>query len=834
MSRRKRLSRQTLLLVSFIGLLFLVYKNFGLLPGELKHIVTRTIEQNTRFRIEFSRVIYVPFEGLGLSDVTVRNTAGEMLFKARKAAVNVRILPFFREKKIIVSRLYLREPHYEHGAAAAATPIRQAPAFTQISGQIPVPTIPAQKRLDLSDLSSGPNAFLPENVYLEEVFIENGEIVIHGAAPAASETIRALNVSVGFANRPTLALQGSCELGSDRYAQVHFKGTWNLNTSRYDFFLVTKMRRLPAWVTEYQKKHFLSLAQGQVGAEIRIQSEGDSSAAFRVRANLKDAALRHGSTVYAGRMRADVVGVFDSDLKSFSRYKGSLELFGIQVHNLSAQFPVLNNVRGTIAFQPDKLSLNAITGDFKNVGFGLSGVITSFKDWLIDAEIRTDASIEDVLNILPEDKRRFMRDFEITGSCSSMTHVKGSLRAAQSLETVHSVLIHDGAIRNHERKIALTGVSGRLKIDPSGIRVDRGMFNTAKQNFSLKAFFPSRNSADGFIALNSKTFSLASQFISRTDGFHLNNSTARWDGLTARFSGRMLDLKTPLVDLAGDLEIDLHRGWHALMRLNPKLIDSGVAGHLKGPFTLSGRLNEPANWNLRADLASDKIYVKETILLDKFSTQIRFANRVLHVPYFQARPYGGSIGGELRAQMTQEGQPYQLRLYGNNVQLGLLAQDLGVKLKDLTGTAIFQLKLSGRAGDPASVQGDGALTIKDGYLFKTNLFEQMGRLPFVRVEGLDDVTFTDATGTFRIARKRIWTDDLNLRSATVHLSLKGSMDFDQNLDMLMNIQFSNDIIRGAYDTGGFVPFIVQTAERSISAYKISGSFRAPKYSKLAI
>ncbi len=47
----------------------------------------------------------------------------------------------------------------------------------------------------------------------------------------------------------------------------------------------------------------------------------------------------------------------------------------------------------------------------------------------------------------------------------------------------------------------------------------------------------------------------------------------------------------------------------------------------------------------------------------------------------------------------------------------------------------------------------------------------------------------------------------------------------------MNIRYSNDIIQGAYDTGGLVPFVVQQAENSISQYRVSGTLKQPKYEK---
>jgi hypothetical protein len=84
---------------------------------------------------------------------------------------------------------------------------------------------------------------------------------------------------------------------------------------------------------------------------------------------------------------------------------------------------------------------------------------------------------------------------------------------------------------------------------------------------------------------------------------------------------------------------------------------------------------------------------------------------------------------------------------------------------------------------------------------------------------------------FTVHDKMVETEDLNLKSATVDLALAGHVDFDQKLDFLMDIRFSDDVILGAMDTGGIVPFVVQRAEGLISKYHVGGTLSAPKYEK---
>ena len=58
------------------------------------------------------------------------------------------------------------------------------------------------------------------------------------------------------------------------------------------------------------------------------------------------------------------------------------------------------------------------------------------------------------------------------------------------------------------------------------------------------------------------------------------------------------------------------------------------------------------------------------------------------------------------------------------------------------------------------------------------------------------------------------------------------MGFDASLDLTMDIQYSDDVYRGADYTGGIVPMVVSQAGDLISQYRVSGTLREPKYEKM--
>ncbi len=69
---------------------------------------------------------------------------------------------------------------------------------------------------------------------------------------------------------------------------------------------------------------------------------------------------------------------------------------------------------------------------------------------------------------------------------------------------------------------------------------------------------------------------------------------------------------------------------------------------------------------------------------------------------------------------------------------------------------------------------------------------------------------------------------------TVNLTMDGSIDFIGNLDLLMDISYSDDIFRGAQATGGIANFMVLEAGRFISQHRVRGTLKEPIIEKMTL
>jgi hypothetical protein len=836
MKFQRRASKKIVWGLAFFAAFFSAYLSFGLFPGELRQKAIQKIEGLTQARVEFSKSLYLPFEGLIFYDLKVMKPGGRLLFSAKKLSFNARIIPFFMEKKIIVDRVSLESPVYEWLLETSSKKPVLSPPKTVLSGQIPVPLISDEAKVDLSAIEEGPNAFLPENVYLQSIEISDGYVIIRKNSDSpALEHLRGIHLSLAFQKPPVLTLKGLFYLGEAAYASIHFRGEWNLDKANYQFRLEIKADEIPGWLEAYQKKTQIHLDRGRTWLEAYLESVGEEKAFFRVKASLQDALIHLHHIQYTGHMGLEAKGVFDFRTKIFERYQGLLEFIEVGVSGLAGGVPPLHSIHGKIAFQPDLLSIQNVGGQINRLAFEVEGTIRSFRELFVDAKVRTQTTIEEVLALLPEKEKEFLKSFDVEGYCQALTRIRGTILKPAELQKEFRLGIRGGSIRSKDKKIALEELSAEIFADDRGAQISDARFLMGQKKHLLNLYIPRKPLEPGKLRLSSPELGVEAEYHLEGQNIWIRGADVSYlDGFSAQIQGKVFNPTNPALDIQGDLTIDTAKASASLIRQAPALKELGLGGTLRGYFMLEGLWNDPLNWDFKMDGRADPLFLKEKIRLDNFEAQIRMKNKVVRFPYLHAKAYGGTVASSLWLDYSQLKPSFSGKMYFNQVGLGGIVKELNPSLKDFEGILTAQAQAFGNLNEPQSIQGAGAIDIREGRLWKTDLFKAMGNLPLVKVRGLDLVVFRQLTADFLIREKRVWTENLHLFSDTVALTLKGSAGFDQTLDLLMNIRFSKDVMLGALDTGGIAPFVVQEVEDFISQYKITGTFKSPKVEKIPI
>ena len=829
--------------VPFVRLLFIagilcllgaVYLRIGLFPGRLLNKALVKIEESTHKKVLCDKILFIPFRGFTFDGLKIYENDGALLFSADSLTLNVRVLPFFREKKIIIDRFIIDSPAYDY-TLEPETAVKQAPPKTVISGQIDVPVIPDAPRADLKDLANGPDFFLPENVYLEGIEITDGDVFVRKSkSEAPVERIRSINVRMGFQKPPVLAFDGQFKLGDGSYATVDLKGHWNLKNGNYDFNFSTLAQKMPDWLLDYQKGHFLSLRQGQFSLKTHLVSGKGGDALFQCEAHLKNALMQVSASQFSGQMHLKAQGVFDTAWKRFEKYKGSLELVHVDASHLSSKIERLDNLSGFLSFEPDLLTVQSLRGEYKKLPFDASGSVRSFRELSLEGQVRSRMSIEQLLALLPPEASEKIQGFKIRGDCEAVTLLDGTLKSPPRIETETMVQLSNASVQNAARHIDWSGLSGQLRMNAKGIEISRARFSLSGSPVSLDAFIPKIESAPGWFHVISKELEIKSGYTLHGSDLWLEDSKASLPGATASFSGKLLQWNDPVLQLQGEAEISLERLAQKWGAQAPALRSWDPQGTLRGPFVLNGPWKTPLDWEFKMDAKSPLLRLKKNFRLEETEVQVRMKNRLLNVPYVHADFEGGTLGARLLFDLTKPGTFFDSRVYLNNVDVARLGASLEPPKKDVSGTLIGQLAMRGTLQKPESYRGQGALSIMKGKLWQTTQFKAMGNLPLVKVEGLELVTFHDLSATYEIHDKKVHTKDLTLLGDAVNLSLHGTLSFDSQLDMVMSIQYSEDVYRGADYTGGIVPLVLSQAGNLISEYHVHGSLKEPKYDKMLL
>jgi hypothetical protein len=830
-SRHRRLFKWFLASSLFLAL-GLVYVQIGIVPGQLREKAILKLKQVSHQNIYFDKAVYLPFSGLNLYGVRWYKDNGEILFAAKRVAANVKWLPFFNEKKIIIDHFVLESPVYDW-VVEQPKKIVPDPPKTVLSGQINVPVVSPNKNYKLEDIASGPDSFLPENLYLEQIEIINGSVSIRPTRSSAiSEVIKSINIRMGFQKPPVIRFDGHVTVGKDSYASVGLTGNWDLKKGVYTFRLKTRSQKVPEWMAAYQKNNFLKLQKGRLYLETQIWNGPHSKVLFHTHTDLKEAAISVSPSLYQGHMKLEAEGVFDPTYRRFEQYKGDLELIRVDALNVSKQIDALNNLNGDIHFEKDLLTIRSIKGEYKKIGFEAAGRVRSFKELEVNGEIRSELSLDQVRALIPAEMLSKIKDFKIEGRCQTLTQLTGSLKKGSRVDARHRIRLHEGSISRPDKNIYLRQVSGDLAMTSSGLRIENLQFVHNKETIQIDGVIPTNAPASGKIKATSKMMQFHSDFLVQGPNIQLTRSSLRLPGASLLFRGTVLDWQRPHLELDGQALVDLKKSVAWAAQTVPNFKSFPIEGSLEGPFTFAGSLADWLSSDLKMDAKAKRVVLHNKFKFDNLDIQIRMAQKILNIPYAHGKFYGGPFGGSLAFDLSRTPTPFVAKLYANQVNLRELARDLPPSQSKLSGNLVFKTDLSGILQDRPSWKGQGALSITDGFIFQTDKFKAMGKLPLVKVEGMDWVTFHQLSSEFSIQNERIVTPKLSLMGDTVNLSMDGSIHFNGNLDLLMDISYSDDIFRGAQATGGIANFMVLEAGNFISQHRVRGTLKEPIFEKM--
>ncbi len=287
----------------------------------------------------------------------------------------------------------------------------------------------------------------------------------------------------------------------------------------------------------------------------------------------------------------------------------------------------------------------------------------------------------------------------------------------------------------------------------------------------------------------------------------------------------ILEDTTPVFNVTSRLDLQLEDA----ERLLPCLATGMGLIKPKGLVSLNasfrGTPKDWRNWSVLVKGTSPEITLQGYKLSD---VDLTFDERDQNVNKcdVSATFYGGKLVLKSSADLTTTQSPYRTNLNLEDVNLAELREDSPLKTKDIAGTLMGFVVLHGNLNDLKNSQGNGNISITDGYLWQLNLLRGLGRL--LLIPEYREIVFTEATTNLTIKNQKTRFEDLELISRPLTLKGSGWVDLEGNIDFSITSHFDMTAIEESHSIKKTVTALLTTTNSYLNI-KVTGTLDNPQY-----
>lgn len=204
---------------------------------------------------------------------------------------------------------------------------------------------------------------------------------------------------------------------------------------------------------------------------------------------------------------------------------------------------------------------------------------------------------------------------------------------------------------------------------------------------------------------------------------------------------------------------------------------------------------------------------------------VRWQGEYLSLTNIQADFYGGTLNGWTAFDFTSKpGANFKFDAQFENCALRPFIDSFNNKPNKLEGLMEGRLVVEkANTMDWGSWNGHGYASITNGLIWDIPVFGLFSDVLNEVSPGLGNSQASRGGGTFTMTDSVILTDDLEIASPTFQMLYKGTIDFNRNLDAVVDM----DILKGWGDVGKAINFAV-TPLRRVFRCTVKGTFENPE------
>ena len=611
-----------------------------------------------------------------------------------------------------------------------------------------------------------------------------------------------------FAFNPNQLLQGNVTLDKTLFNLSNGKMTAQSNLTIADAVLQLSQERI---------------LKGQISTTDLALSSIENMLKIKSKIQINDADIAIDKKKnFKGSPSIDVACELNLSNPSEIKYSGSANLANATLTGLP-KVNTLEDISGEILFESNLIKTDLLTLVADGTGVRLSGSVTNFAKPVLNIKLSSDnVDLAKASSFYPDLLNKFQTT--INGAASIKLDYKGALDTPLAADVKLIAQIRKTTIHNDKLPGDITNLNGLLDYSKNlfiwrnlkgTFLDDQYAFNGKLTNFARPTILTS---------LTSKKINLSTQINVLENAFQITSLTGKYFDSSFDIKGdaHLNKESEPDLDLKWKLDANLENLPNIAPSLQEKLSKVDAKGILTAEGTYKGRMKDWRNWQLNFKAYSPKISLMN-YPIKNLNLQFNQKNKRVNQCDLTAALYSGNINLTSSANLAEDNVPLTVIATLENLDLAELKEDKQLKIERLAGKVSSSLNLNGPALDLTQLKGNATLVISEGYLWQWNILE--GLFSALLIPEFKNIVFTDAQADFLIDNKKFYTENAQLMSQTVSLRAKGSIDFDMNLDLNVNPQFSEiAILKSDSLKKGPTNLITQAFD-----IRITGTLDKPKY-----
>jgi len=170
-----------------------------------------------------------------------------------------------------------------------------------------------------------------------------------------------------------------------------------------------------------------------------------------------------------------------------------------------------------------------------------------------------------------------------------------------------------------------------------------------------------------------------------------------------------------------------------------------------------------------------KVSLRDRFFLQQLTSPVRYDADGLNLSQISAQAGGGDISGKFSIQPENDESPFHIEMKFRNVEADQVIGEAGGPTGVLQGKLEGTLQADGKTTDADALTGTGEVVLHDGQVRQYDLLVALGQI--FQIEELTQLHLEQADAKYHLSPGVVNVDELNLRSANIHLSATGTINF---------------------------------------------------------